>query len=385
MSELDAPGGDSTTSADPLQQGVLVPLARLAGFHPGWFGAVMGTAIVGVASYLNPGNVTGATGHLQWLGEVMVIVAAVLAVVLGVPYVARWFRHPGAALADLRDPVTGALYGTFPGGLLVLGAAAAAVGPSVVGARGARTLDEVLAWVGVPLAFVISVTFALHLFARAELDHQSINGAWFIPPVVNIVVPMVLVPLVPGADPATARLLLLASYGFWGMGFMLFLLVFTTLHHRLIAHPLPPAGLAPSLWIGLGPVGVGAITLVKMGSASRVVFGAGHAGVESLSLVAASALWGFGLWWLVAAALLLARYLRQGPLPYGLGWWAFTFPLGAFTVATLTVARSWRVAPVEWLGLGLFVLLMAFWLVVAVRTAWAVGASEVSRGAAPRS
>lgn len=32
----------------------IAPLARLRGFHPGWFGAVMGTAVIGVAASLNP-------------------------------------------------------------------------------------------------------------------------------------------------------------------------------------------------------------------------------------------------------------------------------------------------------------------------------------------
>ena len=202
-----------------------------------------------------------------------------------------------------------------------------------------------------PLAFAISVIFAYLLFARSEIVHESINGGWFIPPVVNIVVPMVLVPLVPGASPATARLLLMASYAFWGMGFLLFLLVATTLHYRLVASPLPHAGLAPSLWIGLGPIGVGAITLLKMAAAASAALGPQASAIASLSRIGATALWGFGVWWLAAAILLLAGYLRRGPLPYGLGWWAFTFPLGAFTVATLTLgARPSK--PIRGNGLG---------------------------------
>ena len=37
---------------------VVPPLGRLHGFHPGWFGAVMGTAVIGVVAYQNPGSVT---------------------------------------------------------------------------------------------------------------------------------------------------------------------------------------------------------------------------------------------------------------------------------------------------------------------------------------
>ena len=37
---------------------------------------------------------------------------------------------------------------------------------------------------------------------------------------------------------------------------------------------------------------------------------------------------------------LLVRCLRAGGLPFHLGWWAFTFPLGAFAVAIRTVAAT---------------------------------------------
>ena len=43
-----APGHARSTSQ--------LPLEWLRGFHPGWFGAVMGTAIVGVAASMDPGG-----------------------------------------------------------------------------------------------------------------------------------------------------------------------------------------------------------------------------------------------------------------------------------------------------------------------------------------
>ena len=272
-----------------------------------------------------------------------------------------------------------------PGSVKSVCAAAALVGPSIVGVGTARALDAAFAWVGVPLAFAISVIFAQLLFARSEIDHEVINGSWFIPPVVNIVVPMTLLPLIPGSSPATARLLLLASYGFWGMGFFLFVVVLATLHHRLVNHPLPHAGLASTLWIPLGPLGVGALTLMKMADASGAVFGASGSSIQQLSLVAASAMWGFGIWWLTIAIATLVRYLSQGPLPYGPGWWAFIFPLGAFTVADLSVARAWQTGLIEWFGFGLFVLLVLSWLVVAVTSVKFVVAKGRRHDAAPRS
>jgi C4-dicarboxylate transporter/malic acid transport protein len=341
----------------------------------------MGTAIVGVAASMNPGGAASLASSARTFSQTMVVIAVVLAVVLVVGYLGRFVLHTDAALADLGDPVAGALYGTLPGGILVLAVAAGAIGPTWFSAPTVRDLVVGLAWVGVSLAFVLSVVFAHLLFVRSELVPETVNGGWFIPPVVNIVVPLVLVSLVPESSPATARALLLASYGFFGMGFVLYLLIVTMLHHRLVLHPLPHAGLVPSLWIGLGPIGVGALALVKMAAAGTAVFGPAAPAIALASKLAATALWGFGVWWLAAAALLLVHYLRSGPLPYGVGWWGFTFPLGAYTVATLVISKAWDLSWLGWAGAGLFVLLCLFWLVVAARTAWALRTGEAWRPA----
>ena len=59
---------------------------------------------------------------------------------------------------------------------------------------------------------------------------------------------------------------------------------------------------------------------------------------------------------------------RTGPLPFGLGWWAFTFPLGAFTVAALALARVWDTAALEVFGVALYIGLVAFWILVTANT-----------------
>jgi hypothetical protein len=67
--------------------------------------------------------------------------------------------------------------------------------------------------------------------------------------------------------------------------------------------------------------------------------------------------------------------------PARIGWWGFTFSLGAHTLATLTLAKAWNLSGLDWAGAALFVLLGAFWLVVSARTLWAVGTGEAWRGA----
>ena len=83
----------------------------------------------------------------------------------------------------------------------------------------------------------------------------------------TIIIPMALTPLVAHVGPGTARLLLALGYAAYGMGFLLFLMVLGLLHDRLVLHPLPPAQLAPTLWIGLGPVGVAALAPLALARA----------------------------------------------------------------------------------------------------------------------
>lgn len=106
-----------------------------------------------------------------------------------------------------------------------------------------------------------------------------------------------------------------------------------------------------------------------MAQAGTIVWhGATAVAMSQLALLAATALRGFGLWWLALAVVLLARYLRAGRLPYGIGWWAFTFPLGAYTALTLVLSRAWGLGVLEGVGVLLFLVLAGCWLVVTAYT-----------------
>ena len=62
-----------------------------------------------------------------------------------------------------------------------------------------------------------------------------------------------------------------------------------------------------------------------------------------------------------------ARYLRDG-MPFNIGWWGFTFPLGVYAVATLTLGRQAHLALLDGVGAALVGLLVLMWGVVAIRT-----------------
>jgi tellurite resistance protein TehA-like permease len=78
--------------------------------------------------------------------------------------------------------------------------------------------------------------------------------------------------------------------------------------------------------------------------------------------------------------------MRRSRLPYGLGWWAFTFPLGAFTASTLVLGRWWHAGAIQNLAAVLFLALVFAWGIVSVRTLRAVrsGAAWRRSGTANR-
>ena len=379
------PGGSSPAAnpnptvpgaAPTAQPGPFATVGRLRDLHPGWLASVMGTAILAVATYLNPGNLDVLRGLAHGLGAGLAVLAYALGVVLVGAYAVRWTRHTDAALADLRHPVLGAMHATLPGALLVLAVMTSIVGPELLPAGAVTVLVAVLAAAGSVLALVLSVAFATAQFTGTP-PATAVNGGWFIPPVVTIIIAMALAPLVTHASAGGARLLLALGYAAYGMGFLLFLLVLGQLYDRLVLHPLPPAPLAPTLWIGLGPVGVAVLAPLALARAGQDLFGAAAPIVALFSQLAGTAVWGFGLWWLALALTLLVRYLRTGPLPFHLGWWAFTFPLGAFAVATLTLARAWQTSALEGVGVVLYLMLVGFWVVVAARTIAATRAGRI--------
>ena len=149
----------------PIVDTAVSPAAIVRGFHPGWFAAVMGTGIVGVAAYLNPGGQPGLRHTAHTVGVTFVLLAWLLAVAIAIPYLARLARHRDATTADLRHPIVGAMYATFPAAILVLAVATAAVGGSLLPAHTVVLIVAVLAAIGSPLALAAGVLFAYVLFS----------------------------------------------------------------------------------------------------------------------------------------------------------------------------------------------------------------------------
>jgi C4-dicarboxylate transporter/malic acid transport protein len=357
----------TTTPTIPAPSTGLTVGHRTRELHPGWFASVMGTGILAVTTYNNPGGLSALADFAHTIGVGLAVITYLLAALLLVGNAVRWIAHTNAAAADFRHPLKGAMHATLPGGLLVAAVMTSVVGPSLFAPVVATWIIAILVSLGGALALVMGIAFAVTLIT-GQPPADSVNGGWFIPPVVTIIIPMALAPLVSRVDANVAGLLIVASYAFYGMGFLLFLVTLGLVYDRLVLHPLAPAPLAPTVWIGLGPIGVAALVPIALANAGTSLWADVAPAVNLLTRLASTAVWGFGLWWLALAVVLLVRYVRKGGVPFHLGWWAFVFPVGAYTAGTITLARSWQSPALEALAAVLYVGLVAAWVVVGVRT-----------------
>lgn len=340
------------------------------GRHPAWFGAVMGTGATSVV-LLTQSEVWGLA-WARWLAVAFLLLATLLAVVLWPRYVRR-LSDRSALRAEMRDPGHGAMLATFPAGLLILAVAWGRVGPEVVPASLSLWIDVVLLVVGGVIAVAVGVAWASSISAGTQ-DLASVNGGWLIPPVMNLLVPMALIPVI-ARFPEQAPWLLVVGFAFLGIGTVLFLAIFGLLVTRLALRPPPPPQLAPSLWIPLAPAGILGFALLRLLQAGE---GAGVEGFTSATagVVVASMGVGLGLWWAVFAGLELLRMHRAGTVPFHPGWWGFVFPVAAMTLSITAVGQALDSAPIEAAGTVAAAILMAVWVLVAVRTIRLVAAGR---------
>ena len=208
--------GPTVTPAHP-SSGPAAPLTGLQGLHPGWFGAVMGTAVVGIAAYT-----TRATCRPCWAPRTS----------SGSPSW-RWPRSWASGSARPTSPGGRATPGRpWPTCATPSSAPCTAPFPAACSSWPWRSrwspppwgshglvvaIVAVLAAVGTVLGFALSLTFAYLLFT-GDIPGPLVNGGWFIPPVVTIIVPVALAPLVAHVHGSTARLLVALGYAFSGWG-----------------------------------------------------------------------------------------------------------------------------------------------------------------------
>ena len=276
---------------------------------PGWFASVMGTAVTSLALTLAShaaadagpalaAPVALAASALHWLAIAMMSV-------LGIAAVYRLIRHGDAVMEQLRHPVEGSFYATFPIAMLVMAAVWTIRGVS-------PALIAPLWWTGALGTFAVSYLVLFGLFTSERLKLGMVTPAHFIPAVGLVVIPVAGAPLAAASE-----------------------------------------GILRELAFALNMTGFGAGVFMYVGL---------------LALTMARHFLGAALWWLVLAVSMTIRNRRQGKLPFALSWWAFVFPIGACSVLAYRVSEFLALEVLPLVASGLTLLALFVWSAAALGT-----------------
>jgi len=339
-------------------------------FTPNWFTVTMGTGVLALclAQFPLQGPLLHTVAIALWLVNIG------LFAVISSLYVAHWLLFPAEARRVFDHPVMSMFFGAIPMGLTTIVNGTLAFGPEVLGkTETAVRIATGLWWIDAALALLCGLVIPYFMFTRQDHRFERMTAVWLLPIVASEVAAASAGLLVPHLPPAEAYTVLLLGYVLWACSVPLAMSVLVLLFLRLVLHSLPEREMGVTGWLALGPIGTGALGLLVLGDDAPAVFaaqGLPEVGTVALGLgiIGGVVLWGYGLWWLALAAVKTLRYTREG-LPFNLGWWGFTFPLGVYTLATLALGRMTHLPLFTMCGGLLVVCLALFWVLVASRTA----------------
>ena len=337
-------------------------------FTPNWFAATMGTGILSLDLNLLPGagSVVHHVAMAIWLLNIG------LFTVFTALYAARWVLYPREAARIFGHSVMSMFFGTIPMGLATIINGFIAFGLKVMGPD-AVMIATTLWWFDAALSVVIGLGVPFLMVVRQDHVMEKMTAVWLLPVVAAEVAAASGAQIIPHlANPHLALMMDMLCYALWAYSVPIALSIVVILLQRLVLHRLPHKDLAPSSWLTLGPIGTGALGLLLLGADAHTAFAPlGLAGLDmaarGIGLVGGAMLWGYGVWWLGFAVFATLSYLRAG-MPFNLGWWGFTFPLGVYTAATYALAAQTDLAIFHIAAAVMTLCLATFWVIVATRT-----------------
>jgi C4-dicarboxylate transporter/malic acid transport protein len=336
-------------------------------FTPNWFTATMGTGILALALNQLPLSIPGLTAVGRILWEFNICLFALFSFL----YAARWVFFYDGARRIFGHSVMSMFFGAIPMGLATVINGFLVFGVPMWGDP-AVEIATVLWWIDAGMAFGCGLLVPYLMFTRQDHSVDKMTAVWLLPIVACEVTAASGAQLLQHLPQADGLGFLLLNYALWALSVPLAMGILVILLLRLLLHKLPHRDMAASSWLALGPIGTGALGLLLLGQDSLSVFSAAGMPMvgevaHGLGIIGGTVLWGYGLWWLALAVMVTLRYLREG-LPFNIGWWGFTFPLGVYAVGTLTLAKQTQVEAMADFGIILVAMLAVFWLIVAART-----------------
>ncbi len=209
-------------------------------------------------------------------------------------YILKFLKYPDEVKKEFKHPVKINFLPTFSISLILLSIAYGKINITV----------SYIFWISGAFIHLFLLFYIINRWIFNEFKIIVKNPSWFIPVVGPILVP------ISGVNFSHE-----ISWFYFSIGITLWLPILTILLYRLIfAEPLPEK-LLPTLFIFLAPPAVAFISYVKLTD-----------NIDTFAKI----LFNFGIF----SFLLLLTFIRKfTSLKFYLSWWAYTFPMAAFTIS----------------------------------------------------
>lgn len=337
-------------------------------FTPNWFAVTMGTGVLALAL----AQVATSGSPLFTIARALWAINIALFVLFTVFYGSRWIFYPREASKIFDHPQMSMFLGTIPMGLATIINGLVSFGRPTFGAN-AIGIAHQLWQIDALLAVACGVVLPFFMFTRQSHQLSSMTGLWLLPIVgaeVAAASGWILAPHL--VDAAQQQTMVILSMLLWAFSVPIALSLLAILLLRMALHKLPPVALSASTWLALGPIGTGALGMFLLSQQSTLlannpIFGSFSHVISGFGWVMGILLWGFGAWWFLLALGITGYYSKQG-IPFNLGWWGYTFPLGVFTLATFKLAQLTAISFFSTLAIVFLVLLTCVWGVVMLKT-----------------
>ncbi len=230
--------------------------------------------------------------------QVLLILSALVFITIVLSYLLKIFRYPTEVIAEFNHPIKMSFFPAFSIGIILMSIATLEV---------SSELSRFLWVLGSSLQLIFTLNVLTRWIHHPNFQIAHSTPAWFIPVVGNILVPIA------GVEHGFYEV----SWFFFSIGIIYWLVLKTLIFNRVIFHDPLPEKLLPTLFILIAPPAVGFISYMKLNnevldSFARILFYTGA----------------------FLVLLLFTQFLRFSRIKFFMSWWAYSFPLAAFTIAS---------------------------------------------------
>ncbi len=256
------------------------------------------------------------SGLSVFISTLLACVAVIAFLLVSVSYSVKIVKYRADVMLELKHPITMNFFATATVSIMFFGSILSSYMP---------TLATSMWILGTALQSILVLhTLGQWLFHKAiELEH--ITPACFMP-----VVGMAFVPIY-GAAHGFVEI----SWFFWSIGLSLWMILLVIVFYKLmLISPLPPS-LMPTMFILLAP--------------PSVIF-SGYINLTGTGIDVFSNVIYFLAFFLF---FLLLSQIKQYKVPFSMSYWAFTFPVIAFSMATMLMGKTIENTFVLYFGYGI--------------------------------